>query len=144
MLLGALLMILNIGIAVYFAKKKWRRVSDIYLIFIAIMFLLWLFSVDIPEIQTTIRGYLGAELYSDFVYVLTLQDGISPLVAVHLVSIIVAVLISFALATDVIRYIRAKRERSLHRCAPLFIEIADDVVGSDKVKKYALFCSYLC
>ena len=145
-MLAVVCLLLNLLIAFYFAKNKWKGAYNLYLTFITLMGAMSLFYVSLPELQDTLKYYLGQEGYSTLKYIIVgnVPWGLSPMIAVELLSFLIGLIILVSIITDVIQSIAFFRynkvpviKKSVHR-------IIVQKKCETRKKIFALYCSYLC
>ena len=80
----------------------------------ALMGFMSLFYITLPEIQETIEGYLGAEVYRAVRYIIVGKDtlGFTPFYALVFATFIISSILSISFAVDVIHYVRIDNDIS--------------------------------
>ena len=148
-------LILNLFIAFYFSKKKLKDISNVYLIFIALMGLMSLFYIDVYEIQYQLRLILGESVYRDLTYIVTgrlIIDpypavtvgsivGFTPLFALELASFVLFFIVALSIAVDIIKKVKKARVYFRKPCNSTYIPLINNKLV---VKFFDLYCEYLC
>lgn len=141
-----LIALLNVIITIWFARKKWYAVSVCYIFAFFVLMAFTFFTLDIAYVTDGLRELLGYERYEIIYYNVNLYSDLAyqPYLAVEVMSLIAALVISLTTIETLVRYC-LQRASNRYARSTRFVPMRERPCRKPLFeKKYLSFCSMLC